>query len=141
MIDVLATYGVKGRLEDEPGVWVVPKGGGESGMDDRWGEASRKICAVGVHLRRNVSSFGVGLNVTEEPRRFFELIVPCGLEGRGVTSLEGEGVRRADGGVVGVEEVAGRFVDAVLGRLREDAGEVIEGVDRVREEDVLDEVE
>lgn len=99
---------------------------------------SRKIAAVGVHLRRNISSYGIGFNVTEEPMAFFGLIVPCGLEGRGVTSLEGEGVR----GVGGVE-VAGRFVDAFVGRLKNGGegggkvGEVIEGVDRITEEDVL----
>lgn len=125
VLDVLHTYGIEGRLEDDPGVWIPKQR-----------EESKKIAAVGVHLRRNISSYGVGFNVTQEPMGFFRLIVPCGLEGREATSLEGEGV-----GGVGVEEVAGRFVGAVLGRLREGGGEVVEGVERITEEDVLGEVD
>jgi lipoate-protein ligase B len=45
-----------------------------------------KICAIGVRIRRGVSMHGLALNVTTD-LRYFELIVPCGLSGRAVTSL------------------------------------------------------
>jgi lipoyl(octanoyl) transferase len=46
-----------------------------------------KICAIGVRIRRGVSMHGIALNVTTDLSRF-ELIVPCGLAGRAVTSLQ-----------------------------------------------------
>lgn len=51
-----------------------------------------KICALGVHLRRNVSSHGVGLNLSTDTR-WFDRIVACGLGGKRTTSLELQGVR------------------------------------------------
>ena len=45
-----------------------------------------KICAIGVRIRRGVSMHGLALNVTTD-LRYFDLIVPCGLSGRAVTSL------------------------------------------------------
>jgi lipoate-protein ligase B len=71
-IDTLATFGVGARREDGAvGVWA----------DDA------KICAIGVRIRRGISLHGLALNVTTD-LRFFELIVPCGLVGRPVTSLQ-----------------------------------------------------
>ena len=52
-----------------------------------WEESGeKKIAALGVHLRRSVSSYGVGLNVYTD-LRWFERIVACGLVGKGVTSM------------------------------------------------------
>ncbi|RJE17259.1 hypothetical protein PHISCL_10404, partial [Aspergillus sclerotialis] len=82
VVDVLRSYGVKGVITEDPGVWVPTGSGGSAG-------AAKKITAVGVHLRRNISSFGIGFNVTEEPMWYFQQIVACGLEGREATSLEG----------------------------------------------------
>jgi len=50
----------------------------------------RKICAIGIKVRRWVSMHGLALNcdVDLEP---FGLIVPCGIRGHGVTSLTAEG--------------------------------------------------
>lgn len=45
-----------------------------------------KICAIGVRIRRGVSMHGLALNVTTD-LNYFNLIVPCGLTGRAVTSL------------------------------------------------------
>ncbi|MSR69344.1 MAG: lipoyl(octanoyl) transferase LipB [Phycisphaerales bacterium] len=50
---------------------------------------SRKICAMGVRLSRWVSMHGIALNVSCDLNQF-EVIVPCGLAGRGVTSLARE---------------------------------------------------
>ncbi|MBX3382350.1 MAG: lipoyl(octanoyl) transferase LipB [Phycisphaeraceae bacterium] len=71
VIDTLAGYGVVGERDPgATGVWV----GGE------------KICAMGVRVRRWVSMHGLALNVTTDLSHF-GFIVPCGLVGRGVTSL------------------------------------------------------
>jgi lipoyl(octanoyl) transferase len=129
-IDVLRTYNVEGFTTDDPGVWV--------------GSApatAKKITAVGAHLRRHISSFGIGLNVTEEPIWFFKQIVACGLEGREATSLEGQGVKG-----VSVDEVADGFVAAFVNRLRTDfapsrsgraGGEGVEEVYKLGLEDVV----
>ncbi len=71
-ISTLAEWGIKGVRTENPGVWE------ESG--------ERKIAALGVHLRRSISSYGVGLNVMTD-LRWFERIVACGLVGKGVTSM------------------------------------------------------
>lgn len=148
VIDVLRGYGIQGFVTEDPGVWVRPRpatntaaamavsAGGDGDAD---GVLPKKITAVGVHLRRNISSYGIGFNVTEEPMWYFQQIVPCGLEGREATSLEGEGVPGVSTG-----EVADKFVDAFVRRVNADfacggraTGEKIEGVYSVREEDLL----
>ncbi|XP_016983390.1 putative lipoyltransferase 2, mitochondrial [Drosophila rhopaloa] len=48
-----------------------------------------KICAIGVHGSRYVTTHGIGLNCCTD-MRWFEQIVPCGIEGKGVTSLSKE---------------------------------------------------
>ncbi|RAK92593.1 lipoyltransferase [Aspergillus costaricaensis CBS 115574] len=140
VIDVLREYGVRGMVTEDPGVWVHGRkqhGGSEGGK----GELPKKITAVGVHLRRHISSYGIGLNVTEEPMWWFRQIVACGLEGRETTSLQGLGVEG-----VTVEEVAGRFVGKFVGRVNGDfacgegaTGEGIDEVYRVSEDDLLKE--
>ncbi|RDW86197.1 lipoyl(octanoyl) transferase LIP2 [Aspergillus mulundensis] len=130
VVDVLRSYGLEGLITEDPGVWV-PRPSRD--------ELPRKITAVGVHLRRNISSYGIGFNVTEEPIWFFRQIVACGLEGRETTSLEGQGVK----GVI-VKEVAERFVDAFVRRVNSDfacegsaLGERIEEVYKVGEGDLV----
>jgi len=82
------------------GVWV-----GE-------GAAARKICALGVRIRRGVSMHGIALNVTTD-LSFFDLIVPCGLRDREVTSVGRElpdgGVTVADAGRVLVRRLVATF--------------------------------
>src|SRR6185369_4323718 len=46
-----------------------------------------KIAAIGVRIRRGVTLHGLALNVTTD-LSFFDLIVPCGLAGRAVTSMK-----------------------------------------------------
>lgn len=99
-----ARYGVETRRTQNPGVWT---------------DEEHKICAVGVHLRRNVSSHGVGLNVTTE-MGWFERIQACGLEGKKTTSLLLQGVEG-----IQVEEVGRVFVETMV--------EGLQGVDGVEE--------
>ena len=48
-----------------------------------------KIAALGVHISRGVTTHGFALNVRTD-LEYFDLIVPCGLSGRPVTSMERE---------------------------------------------------
>jgi lipoate-protein ligase B len=60
------------------GVWVRSPGG-ISG-------APSKVAAIGVRIRRGVSLHGLALNVSTD-MSYFNLIIPCGLENRQVTSI------------------------------------------------------
>jgi lipoyl(octanoyl) transferase len=62
-----------------------------------------KIAALGVHISRGVTSHGVALNVNTD-LRFFDLIVPCGISSRSVTSMAKELNR-----TLRLQEVAHRF--------------------------------
>src|SRR3954468_11557666 len=76
-IQCLSDFGVPARKDDcAVGVWV----------DDGAGILA-KICAIGVRVRRGVTLHGLALNVTTD-LTFFDLIIPCGLVGRAVTSLQ-----------------------------------------------------
>ena len=82
VIEVLADLGLPeaGRLPGYPGVWVDPDG-----------PEPRKIAAIGVRLSRGRSMHGFALNVAPD-LSYFSHIVPCGIEGKAVTSLAEEGV-------------------------------------------------
>jgi len=71
LIRTAADYGVEARRVDGfTGVWV--------GRD--------KLAAIGVRIARWITSHGFAFNVTTD-LEYFNLIVPCGLPDRGVTSL------------------------------------------------------
>lgn len=92
LIETLSHFGVTGeRREDRVGVWVrrpdrppVLIDGAPTGAED-------KIAAIGIRLRRWVTFHGISLNVEPELDHFGG-IVPCGVEGHGVTSLVDLGV-------------------------------------------------
>lgn len=71
LLRVATDFGVRaGRIQGLTGVWV----------------GSEKLAAVGVRISRWVTSHGFALNVTTDLSDF-DLIVPCGIADRGVTSF------------------------------------------------------
>lgn len=88
VLEVLSHVGMEGHRDTEAtGVWV---GGEPTGCEGgRRFEGDQKICALGVRVSRWVSMHGLALNVDPDLSHF-DLIVPCGLRGRGVTSVRRE---------------------------------------------------
>jgi lipoyl(octanoyl) transferase len=79
VIDLCASFGLAAAREPgATGVWVP-----------RADAPASKLCAMGVRVRRWISMHGLALNVTTNLDHF-NLIIPCGLAGRSVTSLARE---------------------------------------------------
>ncbi|XP_011503162.1 PREDICTED: putative lipoyltransferase 2, mitochondrial [Ceratosolen solmsi marchali] len=73
IIRLCAEFGLKGKTSPDTGVWIE----------------DRKICAIGIHASRFVTSHGLALNCNID-LDWFEHIVPCGIEGKSVASLSKE---------------------------------------------------
>lgn len=102
-------YGIKSFTTDNPGVWT---------------SEDEKIASVGVHLRRNVTSHGVGINVGTD-LGWFDRIVACGLVGKKTTSFEKAGVKGVE-----LEDVGKAFAE-----------ELVRSLDGVQEVKVVEEEE
>ena len=78
VILTLKEYGITGgRFPGHTGVWIDP--------DDP--QNARKICALGVKCSRWVTMHGLAFNVNSD-LTYFSNIVPCGIEGKKVTSIQ-----------------------------------------------------
>ena len=94
IILTLAEYGLKAeRSKGETGVWL-----------DVGTPFARKICAMGVRASRWVTMHGFALNVNAN-LGYFDLMIPCGIRGKAVTSLNVE---------LGVKEVPMKVVQEKL---------------------------
>ena len=60
-----------------------------AGLTGVWVDGARKLAAIGVRVRRGVTTHGLALNVNTDLRWFAEM-VPCGIRDKDVTSLERE---------------------------------------------------
>ena len=90
IIDTLLEFGIKSqRIEGLTGVWV--KGATEA--------EDRKLCAIGVKMSRWVSIHGFALNVNTD-LSYYDHIIPCGIDDKGVSSISKELGRE-----VSIEEV------------------------------------
>jgi lipoyl(octanoyl) transferase len=90
LIRLLAGYGIQGSHDSGfIGVWT----------------AKGKIGALGVHISRWITRHGFALNVNTD-MSFYSYIVPCGITGRGVSSMSGHLSRTLD-----LSEVAERYMD------------------------------
>jgi lipoyl(octanoyl) transferase len=79
IIRTLAEYGIESKRSDgETGVWL-----------DVGTPFARKICALGVRSSRWVTMHGFALNVNPN-LGYFDHIIPCGIQGKAVTSMEAE---------------------------------------------------
>ncbi len=86
VIATLAHFNVHARREPgATGVWVDVPGPDPSGPGASGG-TSAKVCAMGIRVKQWISLHGLALNVHTNLDHF-NLIVPCGLAGRPVTSL------------------------------------------------------
>ena len=108
LMEALARFGIVGsRRPGRPGVWV--------------GEA--KIAAIGVRISRGITTHGFALNVNTD-LSYFDHIVPCGLPGVVVTSMQ-----RLTGDAFDMREVE----DVVAGAFAEEFGCQIEEVHASRQ--------
>jgi len=109
VIATAATFGVTaGRLDGSPGIWV---------------DGQRKLAAIGVRVKRGVTTHGLALNVNNDLRWFDEMI-PCGIPDKEVTSLALELGHPAP--MDGVADELARQLAAHLGlKLRDGAAGVL----------------
>ncbi|MGC2821329.1 MAG: lipoyl(octanoyl) transferase LipB [Candidatus Sulfotelmatobacter sp.] len=88
------------RVPGLTGVWTDPNHGAAGAFvrqtDGNWTDegvrpstetAEAKVAAIGVHISRSVTSHGFALNVNTD-LDFFNLIVPCGIASKPVTSMQ-----------------------------------------------------
>tara|TARA_R110002049_G_scaffold2960_3_gene23850 strand:- start:3329 stop:4033 length:705 start_codon:yes stop_codon:yes gene_type:complete len=85
IILTIAEYGLKGERSDgETGVWL-----------DVGTPFARKICALGIRSSRWVTMHGFALNVNTN-LGYFDNIIPCGIRGKAVASMEAELGKKLD---------------------------------------------
>ena len=85
IIETAAAFGVEAHREE--------------GLIGIWVEGRRKLAAIGVRVKRGVTTHGLALNVNTELRWFGEMI-PCGIADKDVTSLAAELGHPVDMGAV-----------------------------------------
>jgi len=100
LIRTCADFGIPAkRITGLTGVWTddaragtaIPARPSRAQLDNDQEHAASesKIAALGVHISRGVTSHGIALNVNTD-LSFFDLIVPCGISSKPVTSMSKE---------------------------------------------------
>lgn len=90
LIRASADFGIAARRQPGlTGIWVDPPAFAPTrpATAGKLAGEAEKLAAIGVHFSRWVSSHGFAYNVSTD-LRYFDLIVPCGIADKGVTSLE-----------------------------------------------------
>ncbi len=99
LIRTCADFGIASkRISGLTGVWTEPDA--EANAESAAANIESKIAALGVHISGGVSSHGIALNVNTD-LSFFDLIIPCGIASKPVTSMS-----RELGRTVALQEVA-----------------------------------
>ena len=102
VIDLLKdNFSLEAHRSPHTGVWL----GSEEKGDER------KICAMGVHNSQLVTSHGLALNCNTD-LKWFSHIVPCGIEGKGVTSITKEINLNCTKDEVTVESTIPHYIDS-----------------------------
>lgn len=70
IIKLCNEFGLEAKTTADTGVWI----------------GNEKICAIGIHAKRYITSHGIALNCNVD-LNWYDHIIPCGLIGKGVTSL------------------------------------------------------
>ena len=121
-----------------------------AGLTGVWTDAepAAKIAALGVHISRSVTSHGFALNVNTD-LSYFNLIVPCGITAKPVTSMQkelgreldlkevAEAVSRNFGSVFGSQMLWVETIDALIGNSVGVPLKTPEGLRRLHGEDEL----
>ena len=103
LIEVLRAYGIDAqRKPGYPGVWV----------HNTSTEHSAKIASIGVSVKNGITTHGCALNVNTE-LSYFSLIVPCGIPGVEITSMNKLLGKEVE--VVGVADTFSSVFAALLG--------------------------
>jgi lipoyl(octanoyl) transferase len=132
LIRTCADFGIATqRISSLTGVWThgdrhgPTAGGRDEGTSIDGTEA--KIAALGIHISRGVTSHGFALNVNTD-LSYFDLIIPCGITTKRVTSMQKEldhevsmqevahSISRNFGTVFGSQMLWLESLDALLGR-------------------------
>jgi lipoyl(octanoyl) transferase len=143
------------RMAGLTGVWTEPDRVRSGLRPDQGGSETRhhtsaeaKIAAIGVHISRSVTSHGFALNVNTD-LSYFNLIVPCGITAKPVTSMQKElgrdvdlnevaqAVSRNFGGVFGSQMLWVETLDALVGHVVGVPLKTPEAVRRLHGEDDL----
>lgn len=76
IIETLAQYDIPAFVTGDTGVWVSD---------------TEKIAAIGIHVRRGITSHGLALNVSTDTQMWFDRIVACGLPDKKTVSMHQKG--------------------------------------------------
>jgi lipoyl(octanoyl) transferase len=108
IVATVARFGVGAdRLEGHPGIWI---------------DGQRKVAAIGVRVKRGVTTHGLALNANTDLRWFAEMI-PCAIPDKDVTTLAREVGHHVD--MAAVETALGEELAQAFGlRPRDDADAV-----------------